>query len=173
MKEISEILNILFKHENVFVNSLITIILIGVIIYMTYVVYNKCMPFVKKIMTIENNKKRNERKKKEFNKKIDILTESINKMSKTLDDHIENSMLDTQAIMKAQLMQIFHEVHKKGYIIECDSETFNDVMKRYENAGGNGHMHSIVQPYIEEMAKTHLFQSESDALTYKKEHGHF
>lgn len=173
MKDYIEILKLLFQHDNVFISSLITIILICLIVYIIYVAYNKCVPLFKKIMSIENKKKRTERQNREMNRKLDILADNISKLSNDLESHIENSKLDTQAIMKAQLMQIFHEVHRKGYIIECDSETFEDVMNRYENAGGNGHMHTIVQPYIEEMSKNHMFQSEHEALAYKEEHGHF
>lgn len=162
------------KNDNNMLNvSIFTILLILLILFFLYKVYQNGMPYIKKITSYQNKKRKFEKQMEEISKKIDKLTENVDVLAETLNIHIKDSVLDTQASMKAQLMQIFHDVHKKGYIIECDAETFNDVFKRYENAKGNGHIHSVVQPYITEMSKNHLFQSECEAQAYKNEHGHY
>lgn len=159
--------------NNMLNNSIFTILFVLLGLYFLHRVYQKGIPYVKKISEYKDKKRKSEKQITDINKKLDVLADDISALTNILNEHIEESKLDTQASMKAQLMQIFHDVHKKGYIIECDAETFNDVLKRYENAKGNGHIHSVVKPYITEMSKNHLFQSECEAQAYKKEHGHY
>lgn len=98
----------------------------------------------------------------QLNNKIDELTD-------TLKSYINETKLDNQTIMRTDLLNIYHEVHKKGYILECELDAFTETMSRYEKNGGDGKMHTVVQPYIEEIAKNKMFQSDIEAELYFKD----
>lgn len=159
--------------ESIFLSSLLSVLLIAIMVYFVYSVYKKTMPNIQKFTAKANKRKKVAKDIVEINKKLDVMSEEICALTKIINTHIDDSMLDTQASMKSILMQIYHKVKADGYITECDAETFEDVIARYYKANGNGKVHKIVEPYIDEMCKNHIFQSEHEAEMYKKEHGHY
>lgn len=159
--------------ESIFLSSLLSVLLIAIIVYVGYSAYKKIMPNIQNFTNKANKRKKVAKDIVEINKKLDIMSEKICVLTNIVNEHIDDSILDTQASMKSILIQIYHKVKEDGYITECDAETFEDVIARYYKANGNGKIHKIVQPYIEEMCKNHIFQSEHEAEVYKKKHGHY
>lgn len=171
MSDVIEFFKLILGYDNVFVNALVTIAILAVIVYACIIIAKKVSPIINKALTIINSNNKNNRINEEQAREIEEIKATLNELSCTMKDYIESSKEDTRAIMKSTLMQIYHDVHEKGYILECDSDTFIDVMERYERAGGNGKMHTVVQPYIEKMSLEHEFVSDAEAERYKQEHG--
>lgn len=176
MKYLVQIFETLSKNnngENIFLSSLLSVLFIAIMVYFVYSAYKKVMPNIQKLTKVMNKRKKVAKDIVEINKKLDVMSQEICALTKIINTHIDDSTLDTQASMKSILIQIYHKVKADGYITECDAETFEDVIARYYKANGNGKVHKIVEPYIDEMCKNHIFQSEHEAEMYKKEYGHY
>lgn len=95
--------------------------------------------------------------------KTDTQQQTINQLQCQLADHMNESKLDNQAILRNDIMQIYRRVKSRKphhYILEEELKNYVPLFDRYGKANGNGYVHDIVDPF---MRSVPTFLSDAEA----------
>lgn len=109
-------------------------------------------------------------KSDEIMNKLDILIQktdtqqnAIDRLECQLSDHVNESKLDNQAILRNDIMQIYRRVKNRKphhYILEEELKNYASLFDRYSKANGNGYVHDFVDPFVRSVP---VFLSDSEA----------
>lgn len=109
--------------------------------------------------------------------KLDILIQktetqqsAIDRLECQLADHVNESKLDNQAILRNDIMQIYRRVKNRKphhYILEEELKNYVSLFDRYSKANGNGYVHDIVDPFIRSVP---VFLSDTEAEVHFAEY---
>lgn len=76
-----------------------------------------------------------------------MLNEKLDKLSESLSNMEEKDDLDKRARLKDRISQSYRYYHERKKWNHMEKESFDDLIKSYENAGGkNSFVHSICEP---------------------------
>ena len=82
---------------------------------------------------------------------ISSLTDTVNGIAATLCDmQIKNNQTKIKE-MKSSLIHYYHKYKDSGEWSKLEKDAFWDLFDDYEKRGGNGYIHSIVEPAMREL----------------------
>lgn len=83
---------------------------------------------------------------KEFRDEIDSLKKDQQDIVKTLKEMQEKQDRRDRNKLRDRLIQCYRYYTQRGYWNSMESEAFWELFGDYEDAGGDGYMHTVVQP---------------------------
>ena len=112
--------------------------------------------------------KAHEKQIEKLDEKYDLLIDKIDRMVTNLDNHIEDSKLDNQAIVRDNISRFYRYIKssKHQYILDQDLQNYISMFDRYSKDHGNGYVHDIVDPYMRSLP---VFLSTEQAEEYFNE----
>ena len=127
--------------------TLLLILLFAYLLYKTYPVINK---FNNKLDEIEQLKSGYEVIKANLN----ALTAKIDGIDSKMQDLQKSSDESEKAKAQQLLVGMYHKYVPLGKWTRLESDTFWRIFRDYERRGGNGYMHSVIQPAMESLEIT-------------------
>lgn len=102
---------------------------------------------------------------KKLEQSYDKLDKKIDKLTDTLTDYVEHSKLDSQAMLRDDILHLYRDCKRQEhqYILDQDIQNYLSLYKRYDANHGNGYVHDIVDPYMRSLP---TFLSEEQAKDY-------
>lgn len=87
--------------------------------------------------------------------RLDKLCRDISSMMVIL----EQSKINDRQIIRCQILEMYHETKRKGYILELDKIQFDDLVSCYHVLGGNSFVNDTIIPY---MSNVDVIESSDD-----------
>ena len=86
----------------------------------------------------------------------EVLKETQNEIKETIVKHNEEFKKRERNKLRDRLLQSYRYYSAKGEWTEMEAEAFWDLFKDYEDAGGNGYVHTVVQPGMNRLKVTKI-----------------
>ena len=93
---------------------------------------------------------------------IDNMTTRIDKLCRDVSSMmaiLEQSKINDRQIIRCQILEMYHETKRKGYILELDKIQFDDLVSCYHVLGGNSFVNDTIIPY---MSNVQVIESSDD-----------
>ena len=102
-----------------------------------------------------------------LNTKYDSIIHRLDKLTNSLESHIQDSQLDNQAILRDSIMRLYRRIKTfdNQYILDQDLQNYISMFDRYSKDKGNGYVHDIIDPFMRSLP---VFLSEAQAEEYFK-----
>ena len=82
---------------------------------------------------------------------INNLTKSVNDITQTLSDMRTKENETKLKELKSSLVRYYNKYKVIGEWSKLESEAFWDLFSEYEERGGDGYVHSIIEPVMREL----------------------
>ena len=108
---------------------------------------NRLKSIENRIETLERHDKWQYEEITKISKCVNDISESLSEMRKEIDE-------TEMAKLKDSIVTYYKKYKELGEWTELESEAFWDLFKRYEAHGGNGYVHSVIEPVMRELQET-------------------
>lgn len=85
---------------------------------------------------------------------ISSLTDKVNEIADTLSDMQKKDNETKLKELKGSLIRYYHKYKDIGEWSKLEKDAFWDLFDDYENRGGDGYIHTIVEPAMRELRET-------------------
>ena len=85
---------------------------------------------------------------------ISSLTDKVNEIADTLSDMQKKDNETKLKELKGSLIRYYHKYKDIGEWSKLEKDSFWDLFDDYENRGGDGYIHTIVEPAMRELRET-------------------
>lgn len=127
--------------------TFILIVLFGYLLYKIIPIYKKINDKIEDLDKVKNSYDVTTAKLDALTAKIDVIDHKVQELQRTSD---ESEMAKAQQL----LVGMYNKYVPLGKWTKLESDTFWRIFRDYESRGGNGYMHSIVQPAMEKLEIT-------------------